>query len=738
MSNAHNEQEGTPTSTTQSLEQALEGHHAHKEPDGQSVASSAAEEPSTTNTSSLGGSTPFEIAHRFLPTSATARQIVRRFLRNPTASYYKLVNNIYSDVELCEELFDLEVMEDDNAQGAKTLVHACFSNYANVAGPVHALKPSVITEQVGAESVLVTKVFDSRSRELITSTRATIEAITVLQTALTHGTGTSLAGPLCTLMTAQATGLRSLTRQPLIQRHAPPKKLVFHKESFQSSWRSQSSFEIWTSSGWYTTTRSHYIELTDPLLHKPDQGALWLFALTLRDTPFEVVHIYNCPISADTIAIGGGAFTVDGHEHVPNSQSGADEAELTEEAGSDASEPSFNEEDREWASTIASRFAALYGHEDYELDEEVTERALGQVLRWAQHLLAGSGSMTGAYKLMALTSYVKFSDHEEEDDELRNLHLNCFNATPEATVTECGAANPLVLWGYMNSMVALDPREEPLPLNTTTHGYGMMATMFALALRAHSELKLSHVGLDIFYTLTGLPSEPDSELRFHHQQLAQSSIDAVAPVLSETGVRVTVGDPDSRVCRLYSSIIGDYARARLCLSTNTLPLWLLSVLSGEAQIVPARGEVTVARQIAPAPTVGNGPQDLVTETTGRSVYMTWGPDFPRSPDLHTYINGEYGRPSILCSGLVKSDVYKRDEYEQTGTMLLVPQHHLYSSIVRTFASTPHDCTSECIAPLTHLRVPQGSVPVRERPPMMLGEATSLLSTAFRGGVDGSH
>lgn len=760
MSNATNEQEGNPTSTTQNLDQALDAHHALNEPDDTSTASSAAEEPSNKQTSSMGGFTSFDIAHRFFPVSETSRRIVTRFLRDPTASYYKLLRNMYSTAEPINDWLSPTHLDDFDAENydldtesehmaslhaEKALVEPAFVHYANIPGQKLALDPAVITDQVGAESVLASKLFDPRSRQIIQETRATSEAVSVLNSALNHGIGTSMAGPLCTMMTAFATEFRSLS-QVLSMECEPPERIVFHKASFQSTWRSQSSFVIWTSTGWFMTTQSHYIELTDGLLHKPDQAALWLFALTLRRVPFKTVHVYNCPIKAKTITVSGtGQIEVVDHEPPINSQSGADEADLEEDLGvgegtetDEADEPST--EDVDWAVTLVQRLGSLYGHEDYPIDIPVMMRALGQVLRWSQHLLAGSGSTTAAYKLMAATSYTQFSECESDEGKTcPNLHLNCWNATPGSTITECSAVNPLVLWAYMNKMVALDPQEEPLPLNTTPHGVGMVATVFNIAMRAHSEIAISQAGLDVYFTLANLPSSPDSEMRFHHQQLVQSSIDSHSSVTINCGIRTKVGNPDSLVCQLYSVFIGYYARNKRCLSANTLPLWLVNVLSGEAQMMPPRGEVTVSRVVAPPPWSGDGLDDMVTETTDHDVFWTWGPSFPRSPDLYTYIDGKYGKPSMLCANAyIQPDVYNMDTYSQTATMMLVPKKYLYAHRVSTFALTPHDCTAECVAPLTHMRIPQGSVPVRDRPPMMLGDAASLLNSAFRRVVDGNH
>jgi len=618
----------------------------------------------------------------------------------------------------------------------QALVQTCFVDYTNIRGPRHALRPSVITEQVGAESILVSKLYHERSRQAIADNRATSEAISVLNSALQHGVGTSLAGPFCTLLTAFATEFRSLSPMTLGE-YAAPLKIVCHRDSFQSSWRSQSSFSIWTSSGWFATTQSHYVELTDALLHKPDQAALWLFALTLRRVAFQTLHVYSCPIEAESITVSGaGVIAVVDDESQPDSQSDAGASDLEDGDG----EPETSADDLIWAVTLVSRLVSLYGHDDHPLDQPVMKRALGQVLRWAQHLVAGSGSMTAAYQLMALTSYTQFSECEsDEDKECPDLHLNCFNATPGSTIARCGPVNPLVLWAYMNEMVALDPEEEPLPLNTTSHGVGMMATMFNIAMRTHSELATSAAGLDIYYTLCALPSSPDSELRFHHQQLALSAIDSLAPVLAGSGIAVKVGDPDTPVSQLYSTLVGCYVRDKLCLASNTLPLWLVSVLSGETQVVPARGEVSVSRVVAPPPVAGDSLDDLVTETTSHSVFWTWGPSYPRAPDLYTYIDRRFGKPSMLCANAYVHDgVYTKDTYDQTATMMIVPKHYLYSAEVRTFALTPHDCTAECVAPLTHMRIPQGSIPVRDRPPMMLGDATSLLNSAFRRDVDGSH
>jgi len=776
MSEAFTEHEGDLTSTTQTLDHAIDAHHAQNEPDDSTTASSAAEEPLNIQTSSMGGFTSYEIAHRYFPVSATARQIVTRFLRNPTASYYKLIKNLYvgamsTEVWLLprhledfnpetysfEEQPDIDENEDEDfttigprvalLQKVKTLVRPCFVDYTNIRGPTLALEPSVITEQVGAESILVSKLFHERSRQIIAKVGATSEAISVLNSALNHGVGTSLAGPLCTLLTAFATNLDSLSQMHNSE-YVAPLKIVCHRDTFQSSWRSQASFSIWISSGWFTTTQSHYIELTDELLHKPDQAALWLFALTLRRVAFHTLHLYNCPIEAESITISGsGEIEVVDGESQPNSQSGADASDLEEESPLDdasqpdsVDEPEASAEDVLWAVTLASRLASLYGHVDHPLDVPVMERALGQVLRWAQHLVAGSGSMTAAYKLMALTSYTKFSECEsDEGKKCPNIHLNCFNATPGSTIAECGPVNPLVLWAYMNKMIALDPGEEPLPLNTTSHGVGMMATMFNIAMRTHSELATSAVGLDIYYTLCALPTTRDSELRFHHQQLALGAIDSLAPVLTGSGIRVKVGDPDTPVSQLYSTLIGCYVRDKLCLATNTIPLWLISVLSGETQVVPSRGDVSVSRVVAPPPVTGDSLDDMATETTNQSVFWTWGQAYPRSPDLYTYIDRRFDKPSMLCArAYVHNDVYNMDTYDQTATMMIVPKHYLYSTEVRTFALTPHDCTSECVSPLTHMRIPQGAIPVRDRPPMMLGDATSLLNSAFRRDVDGSH
>jgi hypothetical protein len=634
---------------------------------------------------SMGGRTPFTVSSHLVKFDPVTEVIITRYLRDPTASYLTLINNAYTTCYMKHNYMNAH----DVLTEAGTVVTPSILESSSRQGPSAALDPRVVTESVAMESVLSSKLFDEKSRRTVEKARVLSEAVKTLLSALESGRGTSLGSTMHFLFTGMATHWRCMDD---MEQYAP-KFCTAKKETFQESWKSNAAFNIWTSIGWGDTSSINYIELTDSLIKQPRHAAVWVLANSMRRTPFEQVVIYDSGRDTETL---------------PLNYVGRDTAD--------------SDDDREWIADFNEAKDELLSGDGLS---PATRKAVGEVTRWAQHLLAGSGSTTGAFILMALANYQTF------ECPAGNLPLNYHNSIVGTETILGPERNPLVTWALQHKMVTLDAADEPYPQSITPQNVGSIATVVSVALRAGFETRMSNGGLDIFYTIHGLQSPP-GEIATHHEQLAAAKRDMILSELQGTGIDMvsTVGDEMNAGNK---AVIKDLQSHR-CVPANTIPIWLVSTLSGQEGLYPVVDEVKVKRELPPEVkdyknVDGTRPDCMVTRLSGR-IFWTDGPSVrahQAQPEVHVVSRGRFVKPVQIESPVL----FHTPHLQTIGTMFVIPTKTLFNSQLDMFAETPFDCSGSMITPLTHLRVPVGVVRPEHRKMVSLGAAVDDLTDAFR-------
>lgn len=636
----------------------------------------------------MGGARPSHVYDAYLPKPPLTKRIINNYLRDPTASYWRFIS---ADRELVKTRMKVDgkretrATTDEGGDVDATLPMAILDVSTR---PSHGfgLTAHVLTDNTAMEAVLGSKLFDRKFADSLQVARVLSSAVSALNALLESGIGTSLARPLYYLLSLLASDGHT---PPSPESWMPPYQdyisgeggFVFHVESFRDSWRGTDAFQMWSASAWSATTTEVHVELSDLVLEDPVCAAVWVVAISQRRTAHAAVHIYNVP------------GTDEGHDGL-------------------------------WT---ANFFRALREHPTTAEVSKRYLRAAGRVLRWAQDLVAGSGSMSGAFWLTALAHGHGFTDGEQ------NVLLNAANTVVGSERVYGPGVNPLVLWAYQQRFVQLDPGLEPYPYFTRAGDVAKFFSVYHFAVRAGLESRFAERGLDLMFTLSPLPSdEGRHDVTLHHEQLEQSKRASLEGLLPLSGVSLGPAEQfklesDSLVESLYNADV---------VPSNTLPIWLVALCSGEQQPYDLGGEVAVARR---PPVSGQSraassdvPVSLVTEVTGRSVFVTYGPEERCAPRVYLHSGGAYvSATPVRAVDLVSEECYEPETFDDLATIYVVPKTVLFKGDLRVFVATPPDCSASMVTALTHVRIPYGEVTVSDRPMLSLGDASTMLGDAFR-------
>jgi hypothetical protein len=640
----------------------------------------------------MGSAHSLHVHNSYLPRPQLTQAIINNYLSDPMASHWDYIVTAY-DRKIVSggkiERFEVDPGEgEDLEEPFQVQMPLAVLDISNKPAQGFGLTAQVMTDQVAMVASLGSKIFDSRFAQQLVQPRVLDSALNALSHLLENGQGTSLARPLYYLLSLH------LADGPMVPgnmlQHLPPMQLyeegeggfVVHFESFKASWVQPAAFEVWSASAHAATTTETHIELSEGILLNPINAAVWVTAVALRRNPLTAIHLYNVPDDPQ--------WMVDFITHIEHAHD----------------QPA-----------VGARYL----------------RAAGLVLHWAQELVAGSGSMSGALWLCALTH----AHIRETDNSDTYMWTNALNTIAGSEIVYGPPTNPLVLWAYQQRYVELDSALEPIPYCTRKSDTARLISVYFVAVLAGTEAKLADQGYDYCYQLTPLtdpdPAGGSNDLRLHHEQLEQAKRHAMEELFPLSGIRLrAVKGWQHRADSLAAEI-----EEAACVSLTSVPVWLIAQWSGRPQPFNMGSDINVERKPplrCRDATVDPQliPTSVVTETTNRKVFATVGTTDRCRPRVFLHSEGKYvGLTVVQLSGLLQDGIYDEETYEdEPATMSLVPTTQLFGQDVRVFAATPHDCMSNMVAPLTNVRVPADKVTAAHRQPLPLGKAAEAYGAVF--------
>jgi hypothetical protein len=625
-----------------------------------------------------GGARPSYVHHDYLPKPRLTHEIFNNFLRNPSLRQWRYIMSGYTNKALISSgvaKVEIDPNPPDSEALYQVIMPFAILDISSEATHGFGLTAEVMTDRMAMESTLISKIFDQKYANQLARARVTNSAITAANKLLEAGYGTSLARPMYYLLSVHLCDGPLL---PDMSKYMPEPQdyaegvggYVLHPESFQESWNPLSAFEIWSASDHSAATTETHIELTEAVLLDPVNAAVWVTAIVLRRKRMTAVHIYNVPSDPQ--------WSQDFYEHLMGTHN--DQA-------------------------VCTRYM----------------RSAGKVFHWAQELVAGSGSLTGALWLCALAhGHLRGLDNVEG-----YMYLNAVNSFVASERVYGPPMNPLVLWAYHHRYVELDKELEPLPFINQKEDTAKLLSVYFVAVLAGVENMIASQGFDFLFHLSPLPDPApgirDGDLRLHNDQLAAAKRDAMQRLVPRAGVKLI---PVQGWKHRDDTLAIDLEAAH-SVSMTTVPVWLVAMCSGISQPYDMGADIPVSRAAPPkmrSPAIGPAPKSVCTEVTNRKVFMTSGTNDRCKPSVYLYSDGTYVPLSVVqLMGILDDNLYDDEFYEEdVGTLSVVPTQYVFGQNVRVFAATPHDCMSNMVAPLTSVRVPISKVDEPLKEPLPLG------------------